>query len=124
MDPIVERIKEIQETSGMTNVEFAMTLDISPASLSHIYNGRNKPSLSVIESILKNLDVSADYLLLGKKHTVKPLPEQAPPTPSSPSPAPRVSEEETLKSRSAKKIQSVITTYEDGTFDIFLPNHN
>ena len=118
MDPIVARIKEIQQASGMSNGEFAQALDMSAASLSHIYNGRNKPSLSVIESIIKNLNVSADYILLGEKNTT---PSPAEPTPPTPTPQPPASEP-SKKPKTIKKIQSVITTYDDGTFDVFLPN--
>ena len=37
----------------MSSVQFAEKIDISPSSLSHILNGRNKPSLEVVMKIHK-----------------------------------------------------------------------
>ena len=46
-----ERIKEIQETTGMTQSDFAHHIGLSPAALSSIYGGRTNPTLKTVECI-------------------------------------------------------------------------
>ena len=48
-----DRIAQIMRKEGLTNAEFAEKIDISTSSLSHIFSGRNKPSLDVITRIHK-----------------------------------------------------------------------
>ena len=50
----------------MSSVQFAEKIEISPSSLSHILNGRNKPSLEVVMKIHKACSyVSLPWLLYG-----------------------------------------------------------
>ena len=50
----------------MSSVQFAEKIDISPSSLSHILNGRNKPSLEVVMKIHKACSyVNLLWLLYG-----------------------------------------------------------
>ncbi len=50
----------------MTDGQFAEKIGISPASLSHILNGRNKPSLDVVTKIHMACSyVSLEWLLYG-----------------------------------------------------------
>lgn len=66
MKTIIDRIRELQAYEGLTNQEFAEQLEISPAALSHIYSGRNKPSLTILEAIaLRFPNVNLNYLLKG-----------------------------------------------------------
>ncbi|MFN4300297.1 MAG: helix-turn-helix domain-containing protein [Thermaurantimonas sp.] len=66
MKTIVDRIKELQQAQGLTNNEFAEKLGISSAALSHIYSGRNNPSLTILEAILQKFpNVNFNYLLKG-----------------------------------------------------------
>ena len=46
-----DRIKKIQEYSGLSLGVFASRTGIKSASLSHILNGRNNPSLDVVMKI-------------------------------------------------------------------------
>ena len=48
-----DRIVQIMKKEGLTNAEFAEKIDISTSSLSHIFSGRNKPSLDVVLRIHK-----------------------------------------------------------------------
>ena len=51
----------------MSSVQFAEKIDISPSSLSHILNGRNKPSLEVVMKIHKACTyVNLLWLLYGE----------------------------------------------------------
>ncbi|MFN3952045.1 MAG: helix-turn-helix domain-containing protein [Thermaurantimonas sp.] len=66
MKSIIDRIKELQQHHGFTNHEFAEQLEISPAALSHIYSGRNNPSLTILEAIVSRFPyVNLNYLLKG-----------------------------------------------------------
>ena len=48
-----DRIAQIMRKEGLTNAEFAEKIEISTSSLSHIFSGRNKPSLDVVTRIHK-----------------------------------------------------------------------
>lgn len=66
MKTLVDRIKELQQNQGLSNNEFAEKLGISSAALSHIYSGRNNPSLTILEAILQKFpNVNFNYLLKG-----------------------------------------------------------
>ncbi len=61
-----DRIYKIMQKAGMSNMEFAEKIGISTSSLSHIYNGRNKPSLEVVMRIHKAYPtIGLDWLLYG-----------------------------------------------------------
>ncbi len=61
-----DRINQIKLKEGMTDGQFAEKIGISPASLSHILNGRNKPSLEVVTKIHKACSyVDLEWLLYG-----------------------------------------------------------
>ena len=66
MDEISERIKELIDNSGLTHKEFAEKIEVSPAIISHILSGRNKPSLQVVQRITNvYTNVNLNYLLSG-----------------------------------------------------------
>lgn len=66
MEGLASRIKEVIDSEGLTNSEFAKKIEINPAIISHILSGRNKPSLQVIEKIKTSFtNVNLDYLLTG-----------------------------------------------------------
>lgn len=55
------------ESNRMTQKEFAQYTGISEASLSGVFNGRTKPSISMVESIHERIpNVSIDWLMFGK----------------------------------------------------------
>lgn len=137
INDIVSRIKALQDAKKMSNHAFADVLNISAASLSHMYSGRNKPSLQIIIAITEQFSVSADFLIYGKETE----------TPKETNPAPRASsslfQEESLpktklpseleitKSEESieikpqcnqeKKVTSIVMMYSDGTFSIYSP---
>ena len=50
----------------MTQQVFAQFIEMSPASLSSIFNGRTKPTLNIVEAIKKKIpDISTDWLMFG-----------------------------------------------------------
>ena len=61
-----DRIIQIMQKEGLTSSQFAEKIAISPASLSHIINGRNKPSLEMVQKIRKACSyVNLEWLLDG-----------------------------------------------------------
>lgn len=82
-----DRIKQIMDAKQMSQQAFAAFIDISPATLSSIFNGRTKPTLVIVEAIKKKIpDINTDWLMFGSGNmfstydqvpsgTVSPAPE-------------------------------------------------
>jgi transcriptional regulator with XRE-family HTH domain len=69
---MIERIKKVMEYEGMTSAHFADYIEIGRAVMSHIMNGRNKPSLEVITKILSKIDyIDSNWLLTGEGSMMK-----------------------------------------------------
>ena len=60
-----ERINEIVIREGLTATQFAEKIGISPASLSHILNGRNEATLKVLMKIHEVCGIRLDWLAYG-----------------------------------------------------------
>ena len=55
------------ESQHMSQQTFALSIGMSPASLSSIFNGRTKPTLNIVEAIKNKIPkISTDWLLFGK----------------------------------------------------------
>lgn len=66
MEEIGKRLLQFALSKGLSRQDFALKLDISPAVLSHIASGRNRPSLDMILSFLRVFpQVNPDWLLFG-----------------------------------------------------------
>lgn len=75
------------DAKQMSQQAFAAFIDISPATLSSIFNGRTKPTLVIVEAIKKKIpDINTDWLMFGfgsmfsvadevSSGTVSPTPE-------------------------------------------------
>ena len=67
MTVMKDRIRKIMESQHMTQQTFAQFIQMSPASLSSIFNGRTKPTLNIIEAIKQKIPaLSTDWLLFGR----------------------------------------------------------
>lgn len=74
-----DRIAQIMQEEGLSNVEFADKIGISTSSLSHIFNGRNKPSLEVVMRIHKAYPhINLSWLLYGEGLMKEDIPEDKP----------------------------------------------
>lgn len=61
------RIEHIINSESLSNMQFAQSLDISPASITHILSGRNNPSLDIITRIARKYPhYNLRWLLLGE----------------------------------------------------------
>ena len=60
-----EKIEKIMQTENFNSVQFAAEIGIQGSTLSHILNGRNKPSLDVLKRILNRFrTINSDWLIL------------------------------------------------------------
>lgn len=67
MKDLGARLLAVMEFYNLSRTEFAARLGVSPAVLSHISSGRNKPGLEMVVELLNRFpEVSADWLLLDK----------------------------------------------------------
>lgn len=60
-----ERINQLVINEGLTASQFAEKVGISPASLSHILNGRNEPTLKVLMKIHEVYGIRLEWLIYG-----------------------------------------------------------
>ncbi len=142
-----ERIKTIIQTEGMTPSSFADAIHVSRASINHILNGRNNPSLEVVTKILTTFDnIHSDWLLYGKEPMFKVVrgiyqPDLFNQVVVKEEKAPEISEypqENELKKPEidpknliisdlvdkkvlSKKIDKIMIFYSDKTFDVLVP---
>lgn len=66
MEEVAKRIKELIETLSVSNKEFADSIGVAPAIISHVLSGRNNPSLNLIQQITNvYTNVNLNYLLNG-----------------------------------------------------------
>ena len=56
-------VLRMMEDQGMTKIELAQRADMSPSFLSELTNGKANPSLKIMESIARALDVPLPMLL-------------------------------------------------------------
>ncbi len=63
---MIDRIKEIMLQKGLSPSGFADKIQVQRSAISHILNGRNKPSLELIQKIIATFpDINIEWLLTG-----------------------------------------------------------
>lgn len=86
MNDMKDRIRQLMESQHMTQQSFAQALNMSPASLSSIFNDRTRPTLNHVEAIKNRFpSINIEWLLFGRGDMFLSDDEQAvsPSTPSS-----------------------------------------
>lgn len=61
------RLRQIRENAGLTQEQFAEVLGISVSAYKKVESGENQVSLSSLRNLYNEMQVSADYVLFGKK---------------------------------------------------------
>lgn len=62
-----DRIRQIMESQNLSQQSFADMLNISPASLSSIFNDRTRPTLNHVDAIKRSFpNINLEWLLYGK----------------------------------------------------------
>ena len=106
------RIQKIIDEQGVSLNAFAKEIGVNRSTISHILTGRNKPSVEVLQKILKRFpSLSPDWLLLGNgsMHT------------KNESIATTSTTKKTSKSES-KSVEKVVVFYNDNTFHEYNPS--
>lgn len=112
---ISERLKIIIDYYQLSSSSFADSLGVQRSSLSHILNGRNKPSLDFIMKVDKTFpEVSLQWLLYNEGAFPTSKAERTPP--------PAKTQKSNLESDSksiSTKASKIVVFYNDGTFESF-----
>jgi len=106
------RIQKIIEEQEISLNAFAQEIGVNRSTISHILTGRNKPSVEVLQKILKRFpSLSSDWLLLGygSMHAKNEFSDT------------KYSQKNTSKLES-KLIQKVVVFYVDNTFQEYNPS--
>ncbi len=72
-----DRLKQIRKHLGLSQIEFARRINVSPGFVSNIENGRCNLSEDTIENICSSFNVERDWLLYGKGEMFTPGNEKA-----------------------------------------------
>ncbi len=108
---INKRIEIIRNHYDLTNTEFADKINVQPSSLSHIFSGRNKPSIDFILKLkIAFPDVSLDWIIIGEGSLINNSSEILHSSPTLP-----------IKNNNQNKIEKIAFFYKNGHFEIYYP---
>tara|TARA_A100000164_G_C21453065_1_gene560983 strand:- start:232 stop:558 length:327 start_codon:yes stop_codon:yes gene_type:complete len=104
MDKLTSRIVEIMKNKNISASDLSKQINVQKSSISHILNGRNKPSLDFIIKLTSAFDdLSIDWLINGD-----------------PAPSNQINNVNTLKkTQSIKKVNKIILFYDDHSFETY-----
>ena len=106
------RIQNIIEKYGLSSNTFAQEIDVNRSTISHILSGRNKPSIEVLQKILRRFpNISANWLLLGQGA----IDDTSSATSSS-----QAFKENTIET--IKSIDKIVVFFSDNSFEEYKPN--
>ncbi len=120
---LTDKIKQILVDKNITPSLFADEIGIQRSSMSHILAGRNKPSLDMVQKIIKRFpDLGINWILDDEPLPVTPQ-ETVSELRKKPTPAPQPAQPNVVKEKPQvlpeKKIEKVLIFYSDGTFQEF-----
>ncbi len=64
------RLRQIRESAGLTQEQFAEILGISVSAYKKVESGENQVSLSSLRNLYQKMQVSTDYVLFGKQQNI------------------------------------------------------
>ena len=68
-----ERLEKVMESEGLNAKQFAAEVGIQAGTISNILNGRNNPSLDVLQRVLNRFrSLSTDWLIMGVGSMYRP----------------------------------------------------
>jgi len=63
---MIDRIKQLMNSKHLSPAQLAERLDINRSNLTHLFSGRNQPSLDLVKKILHAFpEISTDWLIMG-----------------------------------------------------------
>jgi transcriptional regulator with XRE-family HTH domain len=117
---MVERIKELMQQKGLNPSAFADKIQVQRSSISHILNGRNKPSLELIQKIIAAFpDIDIEWLITGTKSKIETT--EVKKRESNENQTKTYSTEICLNDKS-NEIEKIVFFYRNGTFKIYQSN--
>lgn len=106
-----DRIQKIIENYNLTSNSFAHEIEVNRSTISHILTGRNKPSIEVVQKILKRFNsISSDWLLLGNGNMEISNNNN------------NVQSKSSIVKTSEKQVEKIIVVYSDQTFTEYKPS--
>lgn len=79
MENIKDRLAHILRAKNLTASQFAELMEIQPSNVSHLLNGRNKPSLDFLIKLKEVFpEYSFDWIIMGKKPITMNVPNPVP----------------------------------------------
>lgn len=124
-----EKIVKIMESEGMSSKQFADEIGIQAGTISNIVNGRNNPSLEVMQKVLNRFrTISSDWLVLNigtmyrpngaiveqqALFDIKPLETEG----VAVQPVVETKKEQPQNVTAPKEIEKIVIFYTDGTFE-------
>ena len=127
-----KRLLKFLEAENISQSQFADSIGVARASVSHIIAGRNKPGFEFIErTASKYPSLSLEWLVTGKGRMYKASDSgffdsqadtelfQANPEEVSPTDNQHITFDETHSSSRIRKISRITVFFEDGTFEEF-----
>lgn len=117
-----ERLLALMSEQGLNAKDFAAEVGISAATMSNVINGRNKPSLEVLQKVLTRFrGVSSDWLILGigSMYAEKSNSQDDNPAVVETKPMGKTAKEpaQPVIVPATKDVVKVLVFYSDGTFD-------
>ena len=70
-DQIGDRIKRFRKSKGWTARELCRRIGISPSSMSEIENNKTRPSVIMLEYMIRNTDVNVSWILTGEGDMIR-----------------------------------------------------
>ena len=68
MEDIKDRLAHILRAKNLTASQFAELMEIQPSNVSHLLNGRNKPSIDFLIKLKEIFpEYNFDWIIMGKK---------------------------------------------------------
>jgi transcriptional regulator with XRE-family HTH domain len=124
---LTDKIKQILIDKNISPSLFADEIGIQRSSMSHILAGRNKPSLDMVQKIIKRFpDLGISWILddeplpvIAPEAVREPVVESRKKIVSAPQPAQPIVVKEKSPVLPEKKIEKVLIFYSDGTFQEF-----
>ncbi|MEP2279689.1 helix-turn-helix transcriptional regulator [Maribacter sp.] len=114
LDPssFLTRLKTILVHNELSSAAFADLIDVQRSSISHLLNGRNKPSLEFIMKVNDAFpEVDLQWLLYGKGSYPK--------TKTNPTSYPKITKTERGQKSKDRNLERIIMFYSDGTFKTY-----
>ena len=126
-----DRILQVMQSEGLNAKQFCQEVGISQGTLSNILGGRNKPSLDVLQAVLRRFrGINCDWLIMGvgsmylsgsREHVQPTLFSEEETNESTMSVAativPPTSNVSGRAPETVRTVQKVMIFYSDGTFE-------